>query len=83
MGVAGQVHPCRGPRFERAAGLLLHMPACCPHPCAQGEWDEGDPAKRIPSPLVLGLVRFFKGLICAALWTKLSGSYGPGAHRAG
>lgn len=43
----------------------------------KGEWDEGDPAKRIPSPLVLGLVRFFKGLICAALWTKLSGSYGP------
>lgn len=26
-----------------------------------------------------GLLRFFKGLICAALWTKLSSSYGPGA----
>lgn len=45
----------------------------------QGEWDERDPAKRIPSPLVPGLLRFFKGLICAALWTKLSSSYGPGA----
>lgn len=45
----------------------------------QGEWDESDPAKRIPSPLVPGLVRFFKGLICVALWTKLAGSYGAGA----
>ncbi|KAI7837279.1 hypothetical protein COHA_008893 [Chlorella ohadii] len=43
----------------------------------KGEWDERDPAKRIPSPLVPGLLRFFKGLICAALWTKLSSSYGP------
>lgn len=59
------------------AGGPAH-PCAAPHP-AQGEWDERDPAKRIPSPLVPGLLRFVKGAICAALWVRLSGSYGAGA----
>ncbi|KAL4442125.1 hypothetical protein ABPG77_011386 [Micractinium sp. CCAP 211/92] len=42
----------------------------------KGEWDEADPAKRIPSPLLPGLARFVKGCICAVLWMKLSQPYG-------
>lgn len=48
----------------------------------QGAWDESDPAKCIPNPLLPGLVRFVKALICAALWMKLSGTYGAGAAAA-
>lgn len=49
-------------------------------PRVQGEWDESDPAKRIPSPLLPGLARFAKGCICAVLWMKLSQPYGAGAR---
>lgn len=56
-----------------------HQSPASPSPCpCQGCWDERDPAKRIPSPLVPGLLRFFKGVICAALWMKLSAPYGAG-----
>lgn len=44
----------------------------------QGEWNERDPAKRIPNPLRPGLLRFAKGVICAVLWMKLSAPYGAG-----
>ena len=50
---------------------------------AQGAWDESDPAKRIPNPLLPGLVRFIKAVICAALWMKLSRTYGAGAGAPG
>ncbi len=49
-------------------------------PGMQGDWDESDPAKRIPNPLLPGLLRFVKALICAALWMKLSGTYGAGSN---
>lgn len=42
----------------------------------KGAWDESDPAKRIPNPLLPGLLRFLKALACAAVWMKLSGTYG-------
>ena len=41
-----------------------------PLPCAQGEWDEGEHG-RLPGGLGAGLVRFFKGILCAALWMQL------------
>ena len=41
-----------------------------PLPCAQGEWDEGEHG-RLPSGLGAGLVRFLKGILCAALWMQL------------
>lgn len=42
----------------------------------KGEWDESEPSKRIPNPVLPGLARFVKGVICAVLWMKLSGTYG-------
>ena len=43
----------------------------------QGDWDERDGRRRIPSPLLPGLARLLKGLACAALWLRLSASFGP------
>lgn len=64
-----------------AAGNLLAGPFFEAHDYfdyvdRKGAWDESDPAKCIPNPLLPGLVRFVKALICAALWMKLSGTYG-------
>ena len=65
--------------------MVASRPCNLPSPCLrrlpahlQGEWDKSEPAKRIPNPLLPGLVRFFKGVICAVLWVKLSGPFGAG-----
>ena len=52
-------------------------------PCRQGPWNEREPSKRIPNPLLPGLLRFGKGVVCALLWAKLSPTYGAGESGAG
>ena len=54
--------------------------AAAAHRCCwlQGAWDESDPAKRIPNPLLPGLLRFAKGIACALVWTKLSSRFSAG-----
>jgi hypothetical protein len=58
--------------------VKLHLLTACLAPWLQGAWDERDPAKRIPNPLLPGLLRFIKGVICAVVWMKLSTPYGAG-----
>ncbi len=43
----------------------------------QGDWDERDPKKRIPSPLLPGLQRLLKGVLFAAAWARLSATLNP------
>lgn len=70
--------PREGSRPTRGAVGKASLWRCTP---LQGDWDDNDPAKRIPSPLLPGLLRFVKGVFCAVLWMKLSGRYGAGEIR--
>lgn len=38
----------------------------------KGDWDESGPHGKIPIPFVPGLYRFFKALVCAAIWHSLT-----------
>jgi len=41
-----------------------------------GDWDVPSlPGQKLPSPLIPGLLRFFKGIICAASWMYLIQTY--------
>lgn len=65
-----------------AAGNLLAGPFFEAHDYfdyidRKGDWDEKDPRKRIPSPLLPGLQRLVKGIVFALVWSKLSATLNP------